>query len=473
MKIVKPIINGVEVDTDVLFDVINPANEVCFAQCADSGAQHVDSAVDAAKCAFPDWSAESDERRTELLMALAEKLETHQAELINLVVQETGKPVTGLNFVGATMEVGGAIAWLKATAALKLPVDLIQDDDNARIEVHRRPLGVVASITPWNWPLMIAIWHVIPALKAGNTLVIKPSPLTPVATHRFIELANEVLPAGVLNLATGGGQTGQALISHPGVNKIVFTGSTATGKQIMATAAADLKRITLELGGNDAGIVLPDADIEAIAPKLFGACFHNNGQTCACLKRLYVHESVYDKVCEELTQIAQQIKVGDGLLPKSDLGPLQNKMQLEKVESLINDALARGAELLHGGARIEGPGYFYQPTLIGNIDDSFSLVAQEQFGPAVPIIKYQSIEEVVNIANSNDSGLGASIWSSDIVLAELLAQRMQAGSVWINDHGAIQPNAPFGGIKQSGIGVEFGLYGLEEYTWLQTVKLSK
>ena len=292
------IIDGTAVASRNRLPVINPATSAPFASVAAGDISHLDTAVAAARAAFPSWSRRSDHERQSLLHAIGNALEKNMPALMELVTKETGKPLKGLNGVGSGMEVGGAIAWTHATADLTLPVELIQDNDEARVEVHRKPLGVVGSITPWNWPLLIAIWHVIPALRAGNTVVIKPSALTPVATARFVQLANELLPPGVLNIitATSDSGVGAAIAKHPGIDKIVFTGSTATGKKIMQDAAANVKRLTLELGGNDAGVVLPDVDPETIAPKLFGVGFHNNGQTCACLKRLYVNESIYNCV---------------------------------------------------------------------------------------------------------------------------------------------------------------------------------
>lgn len=454
-------------------NVINPATGQAFATCSMADESIVDEAVKSARSAFTHWSNLPDQERGELLLKLAAELERNMPEMMELVTKETGKPLNGLNGVGAGMEVGAAIAWIQATAAITLPIDVIQDDATACVEVHRKPLGVVASITPWNWPLMIAIWHVIPALKSGNTVVIKPSPLTPISTLRFVEIAQRVLPSGVLNAVVGDQNVGQALTQHASVNKVIFTGSTGTGKAIMRNAADNLQRLTLELGGNDAGIVLPNTAIEKIADKLFSACFHNNGQTCACLKRLYVHESQYEELSKAMATRAKQVLVGDGLKEGIELGPLQNKMQFEKVKELVEDAKRNGAIVLAGGKAIPGPGYFYQPTVIGNIKDGTRLVDEEQFGPAIPIITYQDVSEVIARANNNDCGLGASIWSSDIEFAKSLAGHIEAGTVWINDHGAVQPDAPFGGVKQSGFGVEFGTYGLEEYVSLQTIKVCK
>ncbi len=467
------IINGLSVQTEATFDVINPATGAPFAQCYMGNAIVVDQAVAAAKAAFPAWSGLDSSERKAKIHALGDLLEANMPELMELVTKESGKPLNGLNSVGSGMELGGSIAWTHYNAELELPIDVIQDDDTCRVEVHRKPLGVVASITPWNWPLMIAIWHIMPALSSGNTVVIKPSSFTPVATLRFVELANQVLPAGVLNVVTGEAEIGNAIVNHPDVNKIIFTGSTGTGKSIMQGASGSLKRLTLELGGNDAGIVLPDVDVKATAAKLFGVCFHNNGQTCACLKRLYVHESIYEAICEEFAILAKGVVVGNGLDDGTELGPVQNQKQLSIVTDLMADAKASGGRIIAGGNVMEREGYFFEPTVIADLTNGSRLVDEEPFGPIVPIIKYSDIDEVISRANDNESGLGGSVWSSDLDAAAAIGQRLECGTVWINEHGALQPDAPFGGIKQSGLGVEFGMYGLEEYTSIQTLKIMK
>ncbi len=466
-------INGKPVQSGKTFDVINPATGEAFARCQLGDVSHVDQAVAAAKAAFPAWSRTTDEERKQLIHALAGAIEANMPELMQIVTMETGKPMGGLNGIGSGMEVGGSIAWTQYTAELQLPVDVIQDNEVARVEVHRKPLGVVASITPWNWPLMIAIWHVMPALRAGNTVVIKPSPYTPVSTMRLVQLASEILPPGVLNVVTGEGEVGSALTAHPDVQKVTFTGSTPTGKRIMASAAGNLTRCTLELGGNDAGIVLPDVDVKEVAPKLFAAAFHNNGQTCAALKRMYVHESQYEEICAAMAELAKNVVVGDGLEEGTELGPIQNQAQLDIVEDLVASARSDGGRFVAGGKRIDRAGYFFEPTVVADLTDGTRLVDEEPFGPIVPIIKYTDIEEVIERANRNDQGLGGSVWSSDPAKAAALAQRLECGSAWVNDHGALQPDAPFGGVKQSGMGVEFGLYGLEEFTSIQTLKITK
>ena len=473
MQQAKFLINGVSKTSKMTADVINPATEEVFAKCHISNKDDVNDAVSAARNAFPLWSSLSNGERKSKLMELASSLEQNMPELMELVTKESGKPLGGLNGIGSGMEVGGSIAWTQATASFELPVEIIQDNDEARIEVHRKPLGVVASITPWNWPLMIAIWHIIPALHAGNTVVVKPSPYTPVATSRFVELANRVLPKGVLNLVHGDTEVGSLLSTHEGVNKLIFTGSTPTGKKIMQASSVNLKRLTLELGGNDAGIVLPGSDIAELAPKIFGASFHNNGQTCAALKRLYVHESQYDEMCSALAELAKNVKVGNGLEEGIELGPLQNARQLQIVKSLVDSARENGGKILAGGNETSGAGYFYEPTIIADQSDGDRIVDEEQFGPALPVIKYSDLDEVIARANANENGLGGSVWSSDLDAASKVALQLECGSAWINDHGAVQPDAPFGGIKQSGFGVEFGLHGLKEYTSIQTLKICK
>lgn len=450
-------------------DVKNPANGETVGRMPVATPDDLDKAVAAATEAFRSWSKTSDAERNEACQKIADVIAEHAEELAQLLTREQGKPLGGL---GSRFELGGAEAWTRFTAALELPVEVLQDSNEGRVELHRKPIGVVGSITPWNWPVMIAVWHIIPAIRAGNTAVIKPSPLTPLSTIRLVELINEAVPAGVVNVVTGDDSAfniGAAMSSHPGIAKIAFTGSTATGRKIMSSAAETLKRMTLELGGNDAGIVLPDADPRQIAEGLFWGAFINNGQTCAALKRLYVHDSIYEQVCEELARIAKAVPMGNGLDEASMLGPIQNEMQFSRVRDLVEDAKARGGRILTGGAPTGGAGHFYPITLVADVDHGIRLVDEEQFGPALPIIRYSDLDEVIERANDNPNGLGGSVWSTDLARAKEVALRLQCGSVWINKHGAIQPNAPFGGVKQSGIGVSFGIEGLKENTDVQTV----
>ena len=460
------IIGGAHHATASRFDVLNPATGTLAGTAPNASRADLDAAVSAAKAAFGSWSQQSDDQLQAACHAAADHLAAHAEELARLVTLEQGKPLNGL---GSRWELGGAEAWARYTAGLSLPVRVLQDDAAGRIELHRRPLGVVGSITPWNFPVMIAVWHILPALRTGNTVVIKPSPYTPLATLRMVELLNQVLPPGVLNIITGDDRSenlGGAMAAHPDIRKIVFTGSCGTGQKVMQSAATTLKRLTLELGGNDAGIVLPDADPQQIAAGLFWGAFLNNGQTCAAMKRLYVHDSVHDAVCEALTTYARTVRVGNGLNEDSALGPIQNAMQFEKVRRLVEDAKTRGTVLCGGEP---GDGLFFPPTLIAGLKNGDPLVEEEQFGPALPIIRYSDVNAAIHAANDSANGLGGSVWSTDIDAARAVAQRLECGSVWINKHGAIQPNVPFGGRKASGIGVEFGEDGLAEYTDIQAI----
>ncbi|MCF7982150.1 MAG: aldehyde dehydrogenase family protein, partial [Pseudomonadales bacterium] len=282
-----------------------------------------------------------------------------------------------------------------------------------RIELHHKPLGVVGSIVPWNFPLMIAIWHIISALKAGNTVVIKPSPLAPLSVIKLVELINEVLPAGVVNLVTGDDNIGEAITQHLDIARIVFTGFTNTGKRIMANSATTLKRLTLELGGNDAAILLPDVDPLSVAETIFHTAFVNSGQTCAALKRLYVHESIYDQICDALVNLASQFKVGNGLEEGVMFGPIQNKQQYQRVCQLAEDTKKEGGRFLTGGESMPGPGYFFPITLVADISDGSRLVDEEPFEPILPIIKYSDVEYAIARANQNNCGLGGSVWSKN------------------------------------------------------------
>jgi acyl-CoA reductase-like NAD-dependent aldehyde dehydrogenase len=462
-------IDGKAVKSARSVPVLNPADETVAGECPQADVAQVDAAVAAARRAFPGWAATPDHERVAKLLAIADLLKQHHKELAELITREQGKTQSG---PGANFEVGGAEAWTRVTASLSLPEETLVDDATGKIVLTRKPLGVVASITPWNWPFMIAIWHVMPAIRIGCTVVIKPSPFTPLSTLRLVELMNQVLPPGVINVVTGEGEVGDRLTSHPEVNKIVFTGSTATGKKVMGNAAAGLKRLTLELGGNDAGIMLPGTNVDGLLEQLFWGCFLNNGQTCAALKRLFVHEDQYEEVVAKFAAYVNKIPVGNGMDPANVIGPLSNRMQLEKVVALVDDARARGARIVTGGVRPKGPGFFYPLTVIADVTDDMSIVTEEQFGPAIPVLKYKTIDEAIARANSLDVGLGGSIWGDDAVAASKYARRLECGTAWVNSHGGLHPLAPFGGVKSSGLGVEFNVDGLREYTTVQVINVA-
>ncbi|WP_434287184.1 aldehyde dehydrogenase family protein [Celeribacter sp. SCSIO 80788] len=460
------IIGGKPVLPAKTFEVTNPATGEVVGLAPQGTKADAEAAIAAARAAFPAWAATPDEERAALCHAIAEKLDAHADELARLITMEQGKPLGG---VGSRFEVGGSSAWCHFTAEQKLAIEVIADDEKGRVELHRKPLGVVASVTPWNWPMLIATWHILPAIRTGNTVVSKPSPYTPLSTLRYVELMNEVLPAGVVNVICSDeteDNLGAELSAAKGVNKIVFTGSIPTGMKVAAAAAPTMKRMTLELGGNDAGIVMPDVDPKAIAEGLFWSAFINMGQTCAALKRLYVHEDVHDAVCEALADYVRNIPMGPGLEDSSIMGPVANQMQFDKVAALVADAATKGT-VLTGGA--PGEGLFFPLTLISGLDNGVPLVDEEQFGPALPIIKFKTVDEAIEKANAGDAALGGSVWSADIDAAKAIGDRLDCGTVWINQHGMTRPDTPFGGRKMSGVGVEFGQDGLNAYTDIQAV----
>jgi acyl-CoA reductase-like NAD-dependent aldehyde dehydrogenase len=460
------IISGEKVPTSDYFEIRDPGTGELVGECPVATKQDLDRAVASARDAFKSWSKSTDLERKDAVNRIADTIHANMEELAELLTREQGKPLNGL---GSRFELHGAEAWARHTGTLELPVEVLHDDETGRVELHRKPLGVVGSITPWNFPILIAIWHIVPAIRTGNTVVIKPSPYTPLSTIRLVQMLNEVLPKGVLNVVAGRDDLGQMMTEHPDIQKIVFTGSCATGKKVMQAASSNLKRVTLELGGNDAGIVLPDADPKEIAERLFWGAFINNGQTCAALKRLYVPDNIYDEVCEALVDYAKNVQVGHGLAEDSVLGPIQNKMQYEKVVDLVEDAKRNGARVLCGGEPPSGPGFFYPVTIVADAKDGMRIVDEEQFGPVLPVIRYTDLEDAIERANSLDVGLGGSAWSSDPEKAKAVAARLECGTAWVNNHGAIKPFAPFGGVTGSGLGVEFGKLGLEEYTSVQVV----
>jgi acyl-CoA reductase-like NAD-dependent aldehyde dehydrogenase len=462
-------IDGKPVTTTKTFDVLNPADETLVAACPEGTTTLVDAAVSSASRAFPLWAGAPDSERVAKLLAIAGLIEAHHQELSELVTREQGKTQNG---PGANLEVGGAATWTRVTAGLSLAEETIQDDKSGRIVVRRKPVGVVASITPWNWPLMIAVWHIMPAIRVGCTVVIKPSPFTPLSTLRLVELMNQVLPPGVVNTVTGGVEVGNHLTNHSGIGKIVFTGSVSTGKKVMGSAAQHLKRVTLELGGNDAGVILPGTTIEPLLEKLFWGCFINAGQTCAALKRLYVHQDQYAEIVGKFAGFVAKIPVGNGLDPKNLIGPVSNKMQLDKVAAYVDDARARGATIVTGGVRPKAAGFFYPLTVIADAQDDMRVVKEEQFGPVIPIVKYATVDEAIRRANSLDVGLGGSVWGNDVQEAARHAGRLECGTAWVNQHGTLHPMAPFGGVKCSGMGVEFNVDGLKEYTTIQVLNIA-
>ncbi|WP_284753028.1 aldehyde dehydrogenase family protein [Arthrobacter sp. efr-133-R2A-120] len=439
--------------------ILDPATGEPVGEAPVHTVDDLEHAIAAAAAAQPAWAALGHDARSAALLKAADAVERSAEELAQLLSREQGKPLNGPN---ARFEVGACAAWLRAAATTPLAPEMVVDDGETRAVLDYRPIGVVGAIGPWNWPMMITIWQIAPALRMGNAVVVKPSQNTPLSVLALAAVINDELPEGLLSVVSSGRDVGARLAEHPAIGKVMFTGSTAAGKSIIKSSAGTIKRLTLELGGNDAGIVLPDADPKAIAEGLFWGAFINTGQTCAALKRLYVHDDIYDGVCEELTKVAAAMPMGVGLDEANVLGPLQNRQQYDIVARLVEAARDSGARILLGGNPDPGqPGNFYPTTLVADIDNSNPLVAEEQFGPALPIIRYSTVDEAIRMANGVDVGLGASIWSPNLTAAREVAARLEAGTVWINTHGAVDPRIPFGGAKQSGYGLEFGVEGLK------------
>lgn len=469
-------VNGQAVTAPRSFDSYNPATGEAIGQVPMSTEEQVAAAVAAARAAQPAWAARPDAERKSLMMKVAEVIKANADTLAGWVTREQGKPLGGVGpdqVPGARFEIWGCEVWTQVPASLDLPVELAFEDDTRRDEVHRQPYGVIAAIAPWNWPLLIAIWQIIPSIRAGNTVVIKPSEYTSIGTLELVRLINTVLPPGVVNTVSGGGEVGGWLTSNPDVDKIMFTGSGPTGQKIATAAAKNMVPVTLELGGNDAAIVLPDADPKAIAMGLFWGAFLNMGQTCACAKRLYVHDSIFDATVAELKALAEAMPMGNGMEEGMVMGPIQNRMQFDKVVSLVDSARQAGATIVCGGQPKPGPGNFYPLTLVTGLKDGDRLVDEEQFGPVLPIIRYSDVEQAIASANRLDVGLGASVWSPDVEKAKAVAARIEAGTVWINQHGMIHPMVPFGGVKGSGYGVEFGTEGLKGVTRPKVISVKK
>jgi acyl-CoA reductase-like NAD-dependent aldehyde dehydrogenase len=460
-------IDGTQASTAETFGVVNPATGEVFEQAPECTREQLDTAMESAHKAYRDWRSDEDARR-KALHALGDLMFASAGDIAPILTSEQGKPLADAN-----MELMGAGVWFKYYADLEIPRQVIQDDDNAFVEVVRKPIGVVAAITPWNFPLVLASWKIAPALLAGNTMVLKPSPYTPLATLKLGELLASALPPGVLNVVSGGDELGKWMTSHPLARKVSFTGSISAGKHVATSAAADLKRVTLELGGNDAAIILDDVDPAAVADKLFWGAFQNNGQVCSAIKRVYAPEAIHDQLAEALAAKAREVKVGDGAVEGNQLGPINNKPQYERVSELVADALAGGATALTGGKPVDGPGYFFEPTILTGALDGTRIVDEEQFGPALPILSYRNLDEAVDRANATNFGLSGSVWGTDSDRAAEVASRLECGTAWVNTHLALMPQQPFGGAKWSGIGVENGPWGYYGFTELQVVHRAK
>ncbi|WP_267246231.1 aldehyde dehydrogenase family protein [Streptomyces sp. PR69] len=451
-------IGGAAVPGAFELPVEDPATGEAFAQSPACSPEQLDAAVTAAAAATADWSRLPFEDRRAALRACGDALGAHLEEVAALLSREQGKPLAA-----ARAEVRLSADWFGHTAALELAAEELTAGDDARITMERVPHGVVAAIAPSNFPIILSVCKFAPALLAGNTVVVKPSPETPLSTLRVGEVLRDCLPPGVLNVVSGDHTLGRALTEHPSVDMISFTGSVETGRAIARQAADRLLPVVLELGGNDAAIVLPGADVTALAPALFHAALANTGQFCAAVKRVYVPRDRAEELAGALAALAEAAVLRPGSDPEAEFGPLVSRSQLERVASLVEDAVARGARIVTGGAPLEGPGHFYAPTVVTDLPEGCELEVEEQFGPVIPVIAYDDPAEAVRRANATRYGLGASLWGPREA-AEELAPLLDSGTVWINAHGDLRPDVPFGGVRSSGLGVEYGYWGLLEYT---------
>ncbi len=465
----KNLINGEMVGTDKMLDVVNPANEEVIGQVPACGSDELGQAVSAARAAFKTWSKTPIEERRQAIMGIAGAINENADELFRLLTSEQGKP-----HEQAQQEIGGAAFMASSQASLEIEEEINEDSEQRLSRTRRVPVGVVGGIVPWNFPVMMAMQKIAPAMLSGCTIVLKPSPFTPLTTLRIAELIKDVVPAGVVNIITGEDSLGPLITEHPDIDKITFTGSTATGKKIMEGASKDLKRITLELGGNDASIVLPDANVEKVAEQLFWSSFGNAGQICIASKRVYIHEDIYDELSAAIAEYAKHVKVGDGSQQGTAVGPIQNKKQYDRVCELIKDAKDNGYKFLVGGdVDPSGSGYYVPISIVDNPPEDSRIVAEEQFGPVMPLMKFSSEDEVIERANNSDYGLAGAVWTADPDKGVEIAEQLETGTVWVNEFLHLSPFAPFAGHKQSGFGAEYGKEGLLEFTYPQVITVKK
>jgi acyl-CoA reductase-like NAD-dependent aldehyde dehydrogenase len=462
-------IDGKSVSTPSTLEAFNPATKQVIAAVPDASKEDLDAAVASSRRAFESWSKTPIAERQSAVVAIGKVLTENAENLMALLTKEQGKPRAG-----AEWEVFGSAMWCDEIANQSLPDEVVEDSEERRVITRFSPLGVVGGITPWNFPILLAIWKIAPALLAGNCLVLKPSPFTPLCTLKIGELCQDILPPGVFNVISGGDELGKWMTAHPDINKIAFTGSTDTGKHVMRSAADSLKRLTLELGGNDPAIVLPDVDPKAIAPELFWGAFQNNAQFCNSTKRVYIHEDVYDAVRNEMVEFAKTVKTGNGAETDTELGPIQNLPQYHKVNEFFDDCVANGHTFALGGdVDKNAEGWFIPVTLVDNPPEDSRIVTEEPFGPILPLLKWSDEDDVIARANNTPFGLGASVWGKDLAAVQRIGAQLEVGTVWLNEIHQYSPHQAFGGHKQSGIGCENSLHGLMEYTNWNTITLNK
>ncbi len=452
------------------FATIDPATGEPICEVAYAGPDDVDAAVRAARAALEGPMRKlSPSKRAGLMYALADLIKRDGAQLAELESLDNGKPLAAANG-----DIAASIAHLRYYAGWPTKIEGETIPVSARdvlCYTLREPVGVCAQIIPWNYPLLMAMWKIAPALAAGCTVVLKPAEQTPLTALRLGELALEAgFPEGAVNVITGDGETGAALVDHPGVDKVAFTGSVPVGREIGAKCGRSLKRVTLELGGKSPNIILPDADLDAAVRGSFLGCYSNTGQACNAATRLYVQSGLFDEVIERLASFAREAKVGPGLDPDTDFGPVVSEEQFDRVKGYIDSGLAEGAEAVAGGSpERDGGGYFISPTLFTGVRDDMRIAREEIFGPVLVAMPFEDLEEVAARANDTEYGLAAGLWTRDISQAHRLAAMLQAGSVYINTWGGGDPAAPFGGYKASGIGREKGRHNLDAYLETKTV----
>ncbi len=462
------LIDGRLVPGSESFGVVNPATGAQFATCPAATREDLEAAVAAATAAVQADGSQDEQARRDALGRMADAIESDADALGRLVCAEQGKPLSM-----AVVEAQTAAGILRLYAADAIPFQVLRETAGGRVTLERRPLGPTAAITPWNYPLATLAMKVAPALLVGNTVVAKPSPFTPLSSLALAACVREVVPPGVLNVLGGGDAVGAWLTEHPAIRKIAFTGSVETGKAIARAAATDLKRVTLELGGNDPAIVLSDVDPAAVGRTLFWNAFYNSGQICMAVKRVYAHADVYEPLCAALAEAAAAARVGDPLAADTEMGPVSTAPQFGRVIELVEDARARGARVLTGGAPLDGPGFFYPPTIVADVPADARLVLEEQFGPALPVVRVRDVEEAVARANDGPFGLSGSVWTRDVERGAAIARRLECGTAWVNAHMDLGHDAPFGGRKWSGVGHENGPWGIDGYCDWQVVNVHR
>jgi aldehyde dehydrogenase (NAD+) len=472
------LINNEWIEGEKHFDTSNPATGEVLTQIAAASAANVDRAVQSARRAFEDrsgpWRKMSASERGRLIWKVADLVEKNIDELAELETLDNGKPIFESRYVDMPM-VADVLRYY-AGLATKIHGETVNTNETAFTYTLREPVGVVGMIVPWNFPLLLASWKLGPALACGNTIVIKPAEQTPLTTLRFGELAIEAgLPAGVLNIVTGGPETGRTIVEHPGIDKIAFTGSTVVGKEIMRAAADTLKRVTLELGGKSPNIVCADSDLDGAVRGAINGIFYGKGEVCNAGSRLFIEGKVRDEFTEKLVARAKKLQPADPLDPKTRMGAVVSQEQMQTVLGYIEAGKKEGAKLVAGGNRVSidgSKGFFVEPTIFGDVQNDMTIAREEIFGPVLSVIAFDDVEEAVQQANSNPYGLAAAVWTHDIKKAHHISRRLRAGTVWINTYGLMDAALPFGGYKQSGFGRELGAHAVEHYTELKTVWLN-